>query len=319
MIIEARAPTRLSLFGGGSDISPYCDLYGGLVLNMAINLRARVKLYIDDNLFDISKNVVPYLGDVEFMHKIFTHFKIGNFHHVRFESFSDALLESGLGSSASTAVATVGAINKAKNLSMTTTDVALTAWDIEVNEIGLFGGKQDQLAAALGGVNVIEFKYGEIDVTPLGKEFIEPLLPYLVLFYTGSNRKSAKIQEGFKHLNKYQVDSLNRIKELAASAIEAVTKKDIELVGNLLHESWAMKKKSNKGVTTSKLDKIYATAKDKGALGGKVLGAGGGGHMVFICPPDKREGLVKALEKIDEVEEIDFGICWNGLEVRRLK
>ena len=319
MIIRATAPTRIGLFGGSTDVEPFASQYGGIVLNIGINLRAKVKVYTEDNLFDITRNVVPYLGNVDFMHKIFTHFKIGNFHHVRFESFSEALLESGLGSSAASAVATVGAINKIQNLGLSPLEIATLAWNIEVNEIGLFGGSQDQIAAALGGVNVIEYKAGgTFEATQLGKEFIDPLLPYLILFYTGGNRQSAKIQEGFKHLNKWQVESLNKIKEITISAIEAITQKDIKLVGDLFNKSWEMKKRSNEGVTTKKLDKIYAEARKVGAFGGKVMGAGGGGHMLFICPPEKQEKLINKLEKIDDVEHIDFGICWQGLEVRRL-
>jgi D-glycero-alpha-D-manno-heptose-7-phosphate kinase len=290
------------------------------VLNAAINLRAEVTIYTENDVFKISKNVIPHLGSLDFMHKTFTHFNIGNFHHVRFRSTSEALLESGLGTSAASAVATVGAINKALNLGLDKTEIALKAWAIELNDIGLFGGKQDQIASSIGGVNVIEFTKGgtNIQLQPLTAKFITPLLPYIVLFYTGSNRKSAKIQEGLKHLSKYQIESLDRIKELAASGTKALASGDMELVGRLLNESWTMKKKSNKGVSSKKIDKIYNTAIDKGAWGGKIMGAGGGGHMFFICPPEKREELVTTLEKIDEVEEVDFGICWNGLEVRRL-
>ena len=172
MIIESKAPTRISLFGGGTDFPGYSDISGGLVISFAINLRQTIRIATGKELLGCGlNNMVPYKGDKEFLHKIFTEFGIGGFHHVRFDSTSEALLESGLGASAAGAVATVGAINRALKLNMTKGEVALKAWEIEVEKIGLYGGKQDQFASAFGGVNAITFSDLQVEVNPILPNF----------------------------------------------------------------------------------------------------------------------------------------------------
>ena len=251
------------------------------------------------------------------MHTIFDEFNMGSYHFVRFRSESDLPLESGMGASAATAVATVGALNRSNNLGMDTGQIAEKAWDIEVNKIGLFGGRQDQYAAAFGGVNIFEFTKDKIDITPLGKNFIDQIYPSFVLLYAGKNRENPKIQEGFKELTKEQVERLNEIKNITLKAIEPLTKGDIEKVGHLLDRSWRLKQRANKGVSAPWLNKLYERGKVAGALGGKVCGAGGGGFMFFIVKPNKKEEFIKKMEK-EGVEWWDFCPDWNGLEVKVL-
>ena len=318
MIVTSTAPCRISLFGGGCDIPTYADQYGGLVINMAINLRQYIKIATEEDIFRINlRNTVPLNGNKDFMHKIFTDFGIGGFAHVRFESESDVPLESGIGASAATAVATVAAINKAKRLNLGKGEIAGRAWDIEVNKIGLFGGKQDQYAAAFGGVNLLEFTKKTVELTQLGKGFGDNIYPSIVLFYLGRNRSSPTIQEGFKQLTQDQITRLNELKQIAFKGIKAIADKDLEKVGNLLDKSWRVKQRSNKGVTEPWINKIYEKGKSHGALGGKLCGSGGGGFMIFMVKPNKKEEFINQMER-EGLEWWDFEIDWNGVSTRIL-
>jgi D-glycero-alpha-D-manno-heptose-7-phosphate kinase len=221
-----------------------------------------------------------------------------------------------MGSSASLAVALLGAIKRIKGEGMDRLKIAEEAYDIEVNKLKMFGGLQDQVHASYGGVNIIEFGK-ETKVNQLSPSFIEFLLPYMVLFYTGQNRKSGKIQEGFKKLTRDQIKSLNNIKALTIDAITAIRDKDVALIGELLDLAWQLKKRSNKGVSNDRIDRIYDLALKNGAIGGKVLGAGGGGHILFICPPDKQPNLKEVMAKMC-CKWVDFSIDYNGLETRIL-
>lgn len=299
MKVISQAPTRISLFGGGTDVEPYASKYGGTTFNFAINLRQKVifggknKLLPNDNP-DFFKAFQPKLK--------------------RIEHIFDGQIESGLGSSASLAVALVGAGLKWNDITATKKWIAEKAWDIEVNKLKLFGGKQDQYCSVHGGINLMEFGK-DVIVTPLSHTFLDALMPNLVLFYTGRNRVSAKIQEGFKKLDDSQKNALDNIKLLTLSGVQAITSRDNEKVGRLLDDAWKLKKKSNKGVSNDFIDNIYATAIKSGAWGGKIMGAGGGGHILFVCEQYKQEELKNNLSKLG-CTWIDFSIDFNGLETR---
>ena len=322
MIIKAVCPTRLSLFGGGTDLPEYSDNYGGLVVNMAINIYQTVVMFSETDVFKCrgpqSGHWFPVGANPEFYYKILEEFNLNNSTHLtRLNCEFEGIIESGIGSSASVAVALIGGISKRLNLNMSLEEISVKAWEIEVDKIGLYGGKQDQYAAAFGGVNAIEFRKDKIEITPLAKTFIEQLLPSVVLFYTKSNRKSAKIQEGFRALSKQQIKTLDSIKQIALDSITPIGEGDVQAVGELLDKAWILKKESNKGVSNQEIDTIYEKAKKAGALGGKICGAGGGGFMLFIVLPVKREAFIKEMEK-EGLQWWDFDIDWNGLKVRVL-
>jgi D-glycero-alpha-D-manno-heptose-7-phosphate kinase len=206
-MVTAIAPTRISLLGGGTDVGEYQVKYGGLVLSLAINIRQKVE--IKDGPFGEG---VPFVGfqelpegsDDDFYKAFLKEFGLywnGDMKTAKdqprgivLSSWFDGQITGGIGSSASAAVALIGAISKYKNLNMTRDQIAERAWDIEVNNLGLFGGKQDQYAAVYGGLNAMEFKE-KVTVTPLTVKLIEPILSYMMLFHT-PNRKQPKIQEG---------------------------------------------------------------------------------------------------------------------------
>jgi D-glycero-alpha-D-manno-heptose-7-phosphate kinase len=314
MKILSVAPTRISLFGGGTDVGTYALKYGGLVLNMAINIRQQITMHSGDDLYAVyGSNVFPYNADPKFYYQILDEFGINDMHQTKLTCEFDGIIESGLGSSASAAVALIGAINRRKNLGFTREQIAEKAWELEVGKIGLFGGKQDQYAAALGGVNVMEFGK-KVKITPLTPSFIEPLLPALVLFHTGKVRKSPKIQENLKELSDEQIVSLTRLKQDVFKGIELMGKKDVEGVGRLMDEVWQYKKFSNPEMTNKSIDLVYVRGLMSGAWGGKLLGSGGGGYILFVVDPKKRQEFIEKMG----YSEVDFSVDYNGLEVRKL-
>lgn len=310
MIIKATAPSRISLFGGGTDIPSFYEKYGGIVISMAINIKQHIELETkDDGIF----------GGLEMPdhanHNFYRAFAEEMDFTGTYKSKFDADIQTGLGSSASCAVVLVGAIARAKGLKMTRSEIAEKAWDIEVNKIGLFGGKQDQYAAAFGGMNVIIF--GEkVEVKPVNRLAAEDMVDHLLLFDTGLRRTEPKLQENLKIPSSEQIRALLKMSAIALKAAPRLFFKDYEGLASLLQESWKEKKKSNK-ISTSEIDTIYNVAIESGAMAGKLLGSGGGGCMVFIVKPDKRKEVINALGKLG-CKHLDFSIDWNGLGVRTL-
>jgi D-glycero-alpha-D-manno-heptose-7-phosphate kinase len=312
MRILSIAPSRIGLFGGGTDTPEYAESKGGLVVSMAINLYTKTTLYSDGDEYGI-ENKFPFNASPDFYYQILDEYGINGMHHSKLRNEFDGLIESGLGSSASAAVALIGAIDRRLKLNLTPEQIAEKAWEIETNKIKHFGGKQDQYAAALGGVNVMEFK-DKVSVVPLAKKFIEPLFPSLVLFHTGIKRKSSETQEGFKKLSQKQIDSLDNVKALAVEAIDYIASGDYKTVGEIMDEAWMYKKESNKGVSTPEIDNLYKKGLKLGAIGGKLMGSGGGGYFLFVVPPDKKQYLIDNMS----IEWQDFSVSWNGVETRIL-
>jgi D-glycero-alpha-D-manno-heptose-7-phosphate kinase len=309
MIVKATAPSRLSLFGGGTDTEPYASQYGGLVLSLAINLRQEIEVETPGT----GTYYLPKNGNSDFIQKILDKFKVGK---SSVSMKSDVKLNSGMGASATAAVAVIGAINRLKGLNLTKEQIAEAAWEVEVKDIGMFGGKQDQYAAALGGINVMEFGK-EVKVTKLTHEFIDKILPSIVLLHTGITRDNPKIQEQMKDLTEERVTALNLIKHRVTQGIEIIIEGDSEKLGAFLDDAWKLKKQSNPLVTTPRIDNIYTNAQHYGAWGGKLCGSGGGGYMFFIVDPTKRELFIEKITK-EGLEWVDFEIDWNGVETRIL-
>jgi len=305
MKIIVEAPCRISLFGGSTDIPPYSTEHGGICINMAINIRQRIVLN-DEDRWNLQLNDNEY-----FFRTILDEMIPGNSFGVEHE-FNGAM-GSGISSSASLAVALVGGINHYAKLGMNKSEIAERARDLEANRIGLFTGRQDQYASAYGGVNLMLFGK-ETSVIPLGRDFINPILPYMQLFHIGSERVASKILQDYKSLPPDRIYAMNRIKSLAYSAVDPIRTGDINTVAYLLKEAWEMKKMSSTGVSNDSIDNIYDLGLELGAMAGKILGAGGGGYMLFLVPP-ARQGRFR--ENIG-LKWVDFGIDWQGLNCRIL-
>lgn len=324
MKIISTAPTRIGLAGGGTDVEPFASTYGGKVLNMAINLRHGVTM--NDNIgrswcfisaMDKNRNIfdgIPGQGEhpeFDLIYEVVRSYKIqGGFRLV--ETF-DGMNSAGLGSSASAAVALIGAFNRLYGIKQTRAEIAEKAWQMEIN-LGWVSGKQDQYASAFGGVNLFEFDNGNVYNQPIAKGVCERFVDWCLLVYTGKKRHSAKLQEKLRERIKggQAIEPLKKIRSATWLVRDALEAGDFERVGKLIGETWELKKLTNPACTNKRINDFYDKAIKAGAIGGKVLGAGSEGHMLFIVKPSKRQKVVKALG----LKEIEFGIDYNGLEVR---
>jgi D-glycero-alpha-D-manno-heptose-7-phosphate kinase len=319
-IIRARAPLRLGLAGGGSDVSPYSDTFGGYVLNATIDRFAYAFIEpLDEPLIrfsalDQSSEVTLLLDDlVELdgmlnLHKATYNYFINNYNNgikipLEIKTFCDAPAGSGLGSSSTVVVSIVKAFVEFLNLSLDDYSIANTAYIIERIDCGLLGGKQDQYSATFGGFNFMEFNVG-------GKAVINPLKikdwvlceleASLILFSTDISRDSAKIissqSKNLESGSKKALDAMHLIKEEAVIMKECLLKGDFDGFVQAMQSGWKNKKQSAGLVSNSYLDSIFDACIDAGALSGKVSGAGGGGFMLFFTPPKSRLNVIKVLE-----------------------
>ena len=272
-------------------------------------------MYYDDDLFDSRghDNNVPFGGSKEFVYTILDQYKIDSMHHTYFDSEYDGIVGSGMGGSAAAACAIVAAISKRLNLNLSKKQIAETAWEIENKKCKLFGGKQDQYAASFGGFNFISFNEISTRVVPL--ENADKIIPSILLFSTGITRTDPKLQENLKELSEDQLYNLHHMKALAVQAVSVIQSGDIKELGRLLNESWVYKKATNK-VSTPQIDNFYKAGIKNGAYGGKLLGSGQGGMMIFIVDPDNKE-FIKNMEA-EGLENWDFDLDRNGVQTRIL-
>ena len=321
MIHHAKAPFRIGLAGGGTDVNPYCEQFGGAVVNATINQYAHASIIprTDGKIVFIQENNNLRLEmDTAALLAVDEAFalQIGVYNHV-VANFSNQPLSfelvtsmdvpggSGLGTSSTLVVAILAAFSEWLQLPLGKHDLAQRAYEIERIELKMNGGRQDQYAAAFGGFNYIEFKKdGHVVVTPLHleKNFVNDLSYYLVLFYMKSSRASANIiarqQEQVRKGKIEAIEATHALKAFTCDVKDAIMKRDLEQIGALMHHSWQNKKKLTNHITNAKIDALYAAALEAGAIGGKISGAGGGGFMIFCCPKHTRSQVIQALQKI---------------------
>ncbi len=319
--VRARVPLRLGLAGGGTDLSPYCNEFGGAVLNITIDRYAyaliepsddeRVHLAAPD--LDLSESFAPDLATMAgaqlrlhagVARRFLTEFHGAQVPLLRITSFVDAPPGSGLGSSSALVVALVEAFRAYFGVPLGPYDVAHTAFEIERLDLGLAGGKQDHYAAAFGGVNFIEFLANDrVIVNPLRvpAAVLNELELSLVICFTGVSRSSERIiEEQQRQLVALSAEALGSMHQLKADALEmreALLRGEIPRLAAILNRSWEAKKRTASGISTAGIETLFAAALAAGAMGGKVSGAGGGGFMMFLAPPDRRVAVVHALQK----------------------
>jgi D-glycero-alpha-D-manno-heptose-7-phosphate kinase len=320
MLVRARAPLRLGLAGGGSDVSPFCDLHGGLVLNATINRYAyatieprsdgQVALIAADQdeawagaartpLECPTAGLRLLRGAYE---RIVRDFALPQPPSITLTTYSDAPAGSGLGASSTLVVAIVKAFVELLNLPLGDYEVARLAFEIERVDLALAGGRQDQYAATFGGVNFIEFHPGErVIVNPLRVKdwIISELEASLLMYFTGTSRESANIIEeqaaNIVSEDRGSIDATFVLKQDALLMKESLLKGDFDGLARSMRQAWDAKKKTAKGVTTALIDRVYESAMDAGAVAGKVSGAGGGGYMMFLVNPTRRAKVLDAL------------------------
>jgi D-glycero-alpha-D-manno-heptose-7-phosphate kinase len=327
--IRSRAPLRLGLAGGGTDVSPFCDLYGGYVLNATIDRYAYTLLKSVESKggkcqvtfiaadqgasseFDgreICSNEFQ-LGGPLLLHQAVYRKMINQFHNgkaipVEVTTFCDAPAGSGLGSSSTVVVSMIRAYVELFNLPLDDHEIADLAVQIERVDCALRGGRQDQYSATFGGFNFMEFYADDrIIVNPLRIKnwIISELEASLVLFYTGVSRESARIiSDQSKNISEgipKALEAMHALKQEAVTMKASLLRGDFKEIVEGMRQGWINKKRSADTVSNPHIDEIYDEAVKAGALSGKVSGAGGGGFMMFFVAPEKRMSVIRTLSK----------------------
>lgn len=327
---RARSPLRLGLAGGGTDLSPYCDLYGGAVLNVTINRFAFASIENRDDgriVFeanDLEKSESFDLNDDLASAELLLHRGVYE-RMIRDHNDSQRLsltvqtnvespAGSGLGSSSALVVALVDAFRLHLDVPLGQYDVAHLAYEIERHDLDLAGGKQDQYAAAFGGVNFIEFfAEDRVIVNPLriSRAILNEFQSRLVTCFTGVSRASAKIierqTEKVENSDAAAIEAMHQLRKDSEEMKRALMVGDFQQLSDVLNHSWLAKKATAKSVTSGRIEEIFQHAMDNGAHAGKVSGAGGGGFMFFLVNPPRRPHLISALREIGgEAEPVTF-------------
>ena len=330
MIFRSKAPLRIGLAGGGTDVSPYSDLYGGAILNATVSLFANasiVPLAEDRIILEAAdrnekeeyavSDTLPLTGTLDLLKGVYNRVKKDYpFSQKGFQltTFVDAPAGSGLGTSSTLAVAVLGAFAEMLKLPLGDYDMAHYAYDIERNDLKLAGGRQDQYAATFGGVNFMEFyKDDKVIVNPLRirPQYMHELENNLLLYFTDTSRESAAIiTEQVKNVNdknEKSIDAMHRLKEQAQMMKEALLKGKIDDIGRILDYGFAQKRNMADNISNNSIEAIYDAAKSAGATGGKISGAGGGGFMIFYCPGNTRYAVSDALARFGgEIKKYSF-------------
>ncbi|HEX7903837.1 MAG TPA: dehydrogenase [Chitinophagaceae bacterium] len=320
MIYRSKAPLRIGLAGGGTDVSPYSDLYGGAILNATISLYANAtieplsenKIILEaidqheEQQFDWT-TALPINGKLDLLKGVYNRIqkdygiKENGF---RLSTFVDAPAGSGLGTSSTLVVAIIGAFTEMLRLPLGEYDMAHYAYDIERNDLALAGGRQDQYAATFGGVNFMEFYDDDkVIVNPLRvkQQHLFELENNLLLYYTATSRESATIiKKQSKNVTDKKgapIEAMHQLKQQAQRMKEALLKGRLNEIGEILDFGFQQKRQMAEGISNPLMEEIYETAKKAGATGGKISGAGGGGFMIFYCPGNNKYKVIRSLEK----------------------
>ncbi len=342
MLIRSRAPLRLGLAGGGTDVSPYCDEFGGAILNATIGhyayasiepldpgtvkfassdqkqsfeYRSCVTLEPDGNL-DLLKHVHNYAVRV---------FNAGQPLSLRLTTRVDVPSGSGLGGSSTLVVAALKAYSEWLNYPLDDYDLAQTCYTIEREDAGLKGGRQDQYAAAFGGFNFMEFgRNGHVLVNPLRikESVVSELESSMLLFYTGASRQSAAIiEEQSRNVetgNTQAVEAMHQIKQEAFRMKEALLRGDFGLLHEVLRNSWEAKKRMASRIVDDRIEAIYARALEAGAYCARISGAGGGGFMIFLADPMRKNRVAEAIQQCEN-NGIVYGCYFTNTGVQAWK
>ena len=336
MIIRSKAPFRVSFGGGGTDMPPYCIDHGGCVINTTIDrhvyitLKRRNDKKIRIYSINLRKEYLFNIGDEDYSTDFEIFKGIINVLNVNdgldIFIYSELPAGSGMGGSSSLSVALIGALNNYYNLGFSKHEIAQKAYDIERIELKQKGGYQDQFAAAYGGFNFIEFSDG-VKVIPINTstEMINELQFCLILCYIGGSHFSSDIQnevlKGYNIEKKSFMEAMQDLKEVAHSMRNIVESNNLSRLnefGNLLHKGWVTKKSLSTKISNKKIENFYLTSRKFGVLGGKLLGAGGGGHLLLFSDSRKKHIVIQELEKIGG-KIVNFHFNPKGLEVWEIK
>jgi len=303
-MIIARTPLRISFAGGGSDLPSYYMQDGGAVLSTTIDkyvyLAVHDFFYPNQSLLKYSKTELVSSYD-EIQHPLFREcMKMLDVFGLDISSMADVPAGTGLGSSSSFTVCLLNVLNAYRHKYVGAEYLASTACDVEINRLGDPIGKQDQYAAAYGGLNFIEFnRDGSVDVEkvvmdPAVKKQLED---NLVMVYTGHTRSASQIlrdqNKGMSSVDKRK--AVGKMVELAYALRDTLHANKIDDFGKILHEGWLLKQSLSDGISNTEISELYNRGLQCGALGGKLLGAGGSGFILFYCPVEKQQHFWKMM------------------------
>lgn len=318
MLYRSKAPLRIGLAGGGTDVSPYCDEFGGAILNVTLSLYANASIEPTDDgritICSVDKKEeqqfdwtteLPIDGKLDLAKGVYNRiqkdypFTLNGF---RLSTYVDAPAGSGLGTSSTLMVAIIGAFAEMLKLPLGDYDIAHYAYDIERIDLKLAGGRQDQYAATFGGVNFMEFYANDkVIVNPLRirDQYLSELENNIVLYFTSTTRESAAIiteqQKNVRENNTKSIEAMHQLKEQARMMKEALLVGKLDAIGEILDYGFRQKKQMAHNISNNHIDQIYEAAVKAGATGGKISGAGGGGFMIFYCPGNTRYNVIETL------------------------
>ncbi len=305
--VTALAPTRLDFCGGWTDVQPFCDTVPGLVVNAAFSVYARVRVRPANGVYHHNEFVQAVCRRLELT-------------DVAVELESDAPIGSGLGGSGAVGVALVGALAAFAGKTLTHREIAELAHHIEVEDLGIIGGKQDQFAAAYGGFLALRFLGDTVETQPLSisPQRLSELTAHSVVVYTGQSRVSgsihAHVQAAYRERNPHTLAALAAIRRISAEFCAALADGPLETLGNLLNENWKSQKLLHSSITNERVEAFFQTALASGAIGGKALGAGGGGCLYFLAEDGQSARLKSALSALGG-EILAAGFDMQGLSV----
>ena len=322
-MLVVRTPYRIPLGGGGTDLPSYYSKYGGFLITAAINKYIYVMIgkRFENNIRVSHYKAIEIKDQVnEIEHPVIREsLKLLNVNDgIEIVSIADIPPNTGLGSSGSFTVGLLTALRAYKNAHVSPKELAEEACKIEIEILKRAGGKQDQYVAAFGGIICLNIdKNGNVEVThpPISKDTIADFESHILYFYSGVKRDAPEVQKGQDNATKRDevqvIEALHRIKEIGKESKLALEKGDIHRFGRLLNQHWQVKKQLSGEITTNYIDKIYKMAMENGALGGKIMGAGGGGFFMFCCEEDATKRVCQALQA-EGLQEFKFKINSTG-------
>lgn len=331
MLLIARAPVRISFGGGGTDLPAYYTQFGGAVLNTAINryVYAIISSGQSEALQVISSDFRVFYrhepgsemtadGELGLAKAVLREF--GHYEGLDLFLSSQVPPGTGLGSSGAVAVCMVAALAAWHGRSMSKSEIAEMACDIGINKMHLPSGKQDEYGSAMGGLNYITFTKDSTHVSPLDlpPDVMDRLQQRILLFYTGKSRNSGDILKKQSNASQEKdpttLERMHQIKALGGAMVEALCQHDLDAFGDLLHQSWLQKRGVVSDISNNLIDQAYAAAREQGALGGKIAGAGGGGFMMLYCHEDKQAAVTKTLQALN-LSRMDFRFDFDGPQI----
>jgi len=330
MIYRSKAPLRIGLAGGGTDVSPYCDRYGGAILNATISLHAHahIEQIPEKEIIFVAadrnetetwpiRERLPLTGTLDLHKGVYN--RILQDHGIpdsglRITSYVDVPAGSGLGTSSTLVVALIGAFREMLSLPLGEYDIAQYAYSIERNDLGLAGGRQDQYAATFGDFNFMEFFGSEkmiINPLRIKTEYLHEVENNLLLYYTDLSRESASIireqQQNVEDNYHIAIEAMHQLKEQSLMMKDALLRGQLDRIGDILDFGFRCKRKMAREISNDAIEEIYESALASGASGGKISGAGGGGFMIFYCPGTSRHAVSTALCKFGgQIKDYSF-------------